>query len=148
MGIKGEANALKIEVAKNLKQLSDKVVIGKNTENNTTEIKIEDKSKHLTVNMTFILTGSVTPAQIGNITERVKSILDAQSKIVKSSGDKAFASYASQGTPSSIVSTGTTSALILENRDYLMEGTPEPKFIKNFKNLPGSVTVFNPQYPS
>jgi len=150
MDIKGEANVFKAEVAKNLKQLSEnvEVVIGKKIENNAIEIKIEDKSKHSTVNLNFVLIGSVPPNQIDDIAKRVKSILNEQADIVKSSGDEVFESYASHDTPPSIVVTGTTNALIVENRDHLLEGKTKPKFIKSFKNLPSSVNVFNPIIPS
>lgn len=147
MDIKGEANAFKLEVAKDLKQLSEKaeVVIGKKVENNTTEIKIEDKSKHLTVNLNFILVGSVSPEQVQVITERVKEVIEGQSEVTKASGDAAFEPYLSQGIIPSMAATGTANALVIKNADYIFNGKPEPIFIKVPGALPMSVAVLQPK---
>ena len=143
MEIKGEANAIKLEVAKNLKQLSDKVVIGKNVENNKIEIKSEDRSKHLSMNVNFIFVGEVTPQQIEDITKRVKGILDEEANIVKSSGDKVFEPQVSLGISPTLISSETANALIVKNRDYVIEGKPKPKFI----TITSDAYIISPENP-
>lgn len=74
MVIKGEANIFKLEVAKDLKQLSEnaEVVIGKKEEKNITEIKIEDKSNNTTVNFNFVFVGQIPQEQVKEVVERVR----------------------------------------------------------------------------
>lgn len=146
MDIKGEANVFKLEVAKDLKQLSEnaEVVIGKKVSNNTTEIKIEDKSKHLTV-FNFILVGSVPSEQVETISKRVKEIIEEQAEVVKSSGDEVFEPYISQGIVPSLAATGTANALVIQNADYIFKGESKPVFIKAPGALPMSVNVIQPK---
>ena len=140
MVIKGEANAVKLELAKNIKKISDKVVIGQNKENNTTEIKIEDKSVNLHINFNISLS---SPQKIVEIVGRVKNIFNEQAKVIESSGDKLFESY----TPESEkpLTVGTSGTLVIQNRDYLIEGKGKPKFVKDFTNLPASITIVSPK---
>ena len=139
MEIKNEGNVFKVELASHLKQLSEKIVIGKNSETNSTNIQLEDNSKHLTINLNFLV--SPNPEQIEDITRRVKNILLEQSEVVAASGDSTFAPHAAKKLPISPVLAGTAEALVIENRDYLIEGKGKPTFITNFKNLPVSVFV-------
>ncbi len=145
MDINAEANGFKIEMAKNLKQLSEnaEVVIGKKVENNTTEIKIEDKSTHLTFNFNFV--GVVpTEEQIKGMTQRVKEVLSGQSEVIEASGDKSFLPYVAQGLGVVTATTGTANAVLLKNSDYIFNGMPKPIFFTPPGALPVSVSVFTP----
>ena len=147
MDIKGEASVFKAEVANNLKQLSEnaEVVIGKKIENNTAEIKIEDKSKHSTLNLNFIFVGSVSPQQVEDITKRVKDLIGRQAEVVEASGDKQFEPYVSQGIGTYSVASGTASAVLMKNADYIFKGESEPVFVRAPGALPISVTVVQPK---
>jgi len=147
MSIKGEANAFKLEVAKGLKQLSEnaEIVIGKKVINNTTEVKIEDKSTHLAINLNFILVGSAALEQAAAISKRVKEVIEGQSEVIKASGDEAFEPYVSQGVIPSMATTGTASAIVIQNINYISKGEPKPIFINAPGTLPVSVTVVQPE---
>ena len=121
------------------------VIIGKKVINNTTEIRIEDKSKHLTVNLNFILVGSVLPDQVEAISKRVKEVIEEQAEVVKASGDEVFEPYISQGIGAALAATGTASAIVIQNADYIFKGKPKPVFIKAPGALPMSVTVIHPK---
>ncbi len=136
MGIKGEANLCKTTFAESLQKLAEnvEVIVGKKS----TIINLEDKSKHLTVNLNFNVTTPPSQDQITNIVNRVKAALQTQSDSVEDSNDPIFNS---DGCLSSAVLTGTTSTVLIQNRDYLFGGEGKPEPIKHFNNLPCEVKV-------
>ena len=139
MGIKGEANFFKASFAESLQKLAENVdiVIGKK---NTT-INLEDKSRHLTINLNFSVAVSPSPEQIIDIVKRVKDTLQAQSHLVEDSKDPIFNSG---GYPSAPILTDTASGALIGSGDYLFKGIGEPKLITDFSNLPCSIKVIKP----
>ncbi len=139
MEIKGEANVFKFEFAKNLKQLAKKISVAL-IKKNTTKIVIEDK-RTTNIMVNFVTVGQLTPAQAKEVTERASQLLKEQAGVIETSGDKVFNYLVSQGIPLATASTGTASALLIQNADYLIEGKGHPILIKDFKNLPCFIQV-------